>query len=233
MQKLYEFDFKDDSYSATKVTDKKENKQAVEEKNPVSESEQEKLDSEEDEIDEQNPYNNESSIKASESGIDQSRVHLIENNREFYKSIKNDKIKTSLTINKSNVMQSKLSERKESTQDKAKTTDLKIVKSVNEMAGILVKSVINQALNDKSTRDITDPKSIEKKYRYNFSAKKQGEINLNEFNSKKTNSRLGYYKDYQTENENKNDFSTNEIDDGKFVIEFEDEPYEFVFNLIF
>jgi hypothetical protein len=111
----------------------------------------------------------------------------------------------------------------------------KLVRSVKQMASILVKSAIDLALNDikiKSNSSIDNeinPKSskeIEKMYRYCFSAQKRAE---------QTNSRLGYYKDYNTKFESfdvdenaLNDLNNQNYSDqeNKFMVQFEDEPYE-------
>jgi hypothetical protein len=109
----------------------------------------------------------------------------------------------------------------------------KLAKSVKEMANILVKSVINLAIADVQTMAINGQdikksggKDIEKMYRYCFSALTKSE---------QSNSRLGYYKEYNTKSSKKKvpkneAVSNGEVDEdaeeNKFAIEFEDEPYE-------
>jgi hypothetical protein len=108
----------------------------------------------------------------------------------------------------------------------------KLVKSVKEMANILVKSAINLALTDIQSlalhsEDKRSGKEIEKMYRYTFSAKTKSE---------QSNSRLGYYKDYKTqfadlnESQAANDEADEANKENKFSIQFEDEPYEYDFH---
>lgn len=101
------------------------------------------------------------------------------------------------------------------------------------MANILVKSVVNQALSDLNSnvaeQDIYNPKYIEKKYRYSFSGKSKQDADLNDFTKKKTDSRLSYYKDFLTENDMDDESDLDESNENNYTIEFEDEPYEFVF----
>jgi hypothetical protein len=117
-------------------------------------------------------------------------------------------------------------------KSESSATAKKLVKSVKEMANILVKSAINLALADVQTMSLgahdakKSGKDIEKMYRYCFSAKSRSE---------QENSRLDYYKDYDTklekfnqkgEKSSNNQEEEDENEDNKFAIEFEDEPYE-------
>ena len=119
-------------------------------------------------------------------------------------------------------------ENEKPTASNAKDEDLpgeqgaKLIKTVKQMASILVKSAINLALSDVKSKAITDQsraasgRNIEKMYRYCFSAKSKSE---------QSNSRLGYYKEFKTRFDSQNEEGEEERED-KFMIEFEDEPYE-------
>lgn len=114
-----------------------------------------------------------------------------------------------------------------------------MVKSVDEMAKLLVNNIMNQALND-NTGDLTH---LEKNFRYNIDAKNNSKNShhsqaesvacLTEFNLNKSNSKLSYYKEFQSECDltNKKNES-NSTDEKMFKLEFVDEPDECVFFFI-
>lgn len=156
---------------------------------------------------------------------DHSSFYLIDHDKEFYRSINEFKLKTSLIISQKNESQTKLAAAPEVTSQ-----DITVVNSVNEMANILVRSVLNQALSDYNESVKSDrvaPNSannIEKQYRYSFSAKRErDQIDISEFGKNKTSSRLTYYKDFNLNDVEKNEEDKNERN---FTLEFEDEPYE-------
>ena len=193
---------------------------------------------------------------------------LIENYKDVYKSFdSSEKLKTSLLTNKS---QSQIKEVKLNLEDDSRNTfevdpekikladdsikemglDEKeesrvIVKSVNEMARLLVGNIVHQAVGEVAATNSSSEieKNFEKHYRYTLSAKtvrKLGYSNdskdfLNDFNLNKSASKLSYYKEYNTDydlsgKDVKKDVSyDDENDEEKFLLEFEDEPYEYVF----
>jgi hypothetical protein len=193
---------------------------------------------------------------------------LIENYKDVYKSFdSSEKLKTSLLTNKS---QSQIKEVKLNLEEDSRNTfevdpekikladdsikemglDEKeesgvIVKSVNEMARLLVGNIVNQAVGEvAATKSPSETeKNFEKHYRYTLSAKtvrKLGYSNesrdfLNDFNANKSASKLSYYKEYNTDydlsgKDVRKDVSyDDEPDEDKFLLEFEDEPYEYVF----
>ncbi|CAF0779308.1 unnamed protein product [Brachionus calyciflorus] len=160
---------------------------------------------------------------------DNQNFYLIENDREFYKSLNDFKLKTSLiTTKKFETEPNNLKPTDISKFQVNSNENITVIDSVNEMANILVRSVLNQALSDYNesnrTSQISESK-VENKYRYNFSAKQEHEeIDLTEFPKKKSNSRLTYYKDFLSENNT--NFTKEQFSDKNFTIEFEDEPYE-------
>lgn len=102
-----------------------------------------------------------------------------------------------------------------------------LVFSVKKMANILVKSAIQLAMSDIRNRILTSSndenkttsgKDIERMYRYCFSAKSR---------SDQADSRLGYYKYFNTRFDQANKESDDEEEPKEKVqIEFEDEPIE-------
>ena len=121
------------------------------------------------------------------------RKPLIEDsNKEMFKSIQ--KSKTSLLV-----MNAKRAE---------ETVPDVQVKSVNELAQIIVENVVVQAVGDLTAG--TQSNDDMNNYRYSMSAKSR---------------RLSYYKDYQTTDEQFIDNQDEESDE-KLLLEFEDEPLE-------
>ena len=192
----------------------------------------------------------------------QNKKILIQNGQEYYKSIK-ENFKTSL-ITKNNdkdrlteIVDDKIDE---CNDEKSQV----IIGSVKEMAQILVNSIMTVAIDEvKETSDHEETSEDSKKnandklkgFRYlinsgksksksptptsqtpliNMTEKDQVDNSLNDFNFNKSNSRLGYYKDYQTEADiDSKEAKIEEIygqDNAeirnKFVIEFQDEPPE-------
>jgi hypothetical protein len=143
-------------------------------------------------------------------------VHLIHAYTDVYKSIKLDKYPTSLVINRPLAIEgSKIS-------DEIAHSNPKLVESVTEMAGILVKSIIDKAMKEFDTatnsstqiEDCYDPEYISRNYNYtntpaaatdtlssaanrkSRNGANESETYLNEFNLNKSNSRLSYYKEF-------------------------------------
>lgn len=186
-----------------------------------------------------------------------SSLHLIKDYTDVYKSIKSDRFKTSLVLNRSNVPNTIVQEQPKIVLDQndhnentntatSNTTandeqqNLKLVRSVNDMASILVKSIIDKAVSEVKSNtygNCYDLDYINRTYRYNVSAAKNkypknSDSILGEFSQNKSNSRLSYYKDFVIDNDVVNDLTVaNELADennNKFLIEFEDEPIELV-----
>lgn len=108
-----------------------------------------------------------------------------------------------------------------------------MLKSVDEMAKLLVNNIMNQAINDKAG-DLTH---LGKNFRYNIGDKNQCKSShrsqadsvacLTEFNLNKSNSKLSYYREFQSECDlinKKNESNTS--DEKNFKLEFVDEPDE-------
>ena len=140
---------------------------------------------------------------------------LIKAGVDMYDSLKHEKSRTSLLTIKSNEIKP---------QDLV--TDEAITKKVlDDLARQLVNNVLNKSLEIIKKKSIdNEPKIINR------------ELNTSQLSTNKTASRLGYYKDFQTDKDLKLSFETDDYDsadevDGiseKIVFEFEDEPYEFV-----
>ncbi|RNA26889.1 regulator of G- signaling 22 [Brachionus plicatilis] len=150
---------------------------------------------------------------------DNSNCYLIDNDKEFYRSINEFTLKTSLIISQKNETKSNLANAPVVTGQ-----GITVVNSVNEMANILVRSVLNQALSDynesvKSEKSEKSAPNIEKQYRYSFSAKRD-QIDISDYSKNKTSSRLNYYKDFNLAD------AEEAKDERNFTLEFEDEPYE-------
>jgi len=140
---------------------------------------------------------------------------LIKAGVDMYDSLKHEKSRTSLLTIKSNEI---------------KPQDLVIDETItkkdfDDLARQLVNTVLNKSLEIIKKNSIdNEPKIINR------------ELNTSQLSTNKTVSRLGYYKDFQTDKDLKLSFETDDYDsadevDGiseKIVFEFEDEPYEFV-----
>jgi hypothetical protein len=140
---------------------------------------------------------------------------LIKAGVDMYDSLKHEKSRTSLLTIKSNEI---------------KPQDLVIDETItkkdfDDIARQLVNTVLNKSLEIIKKNSIdNEPKIINR------------ELNTSQLSTNKTVSRLGYYKDFQTDKDLKLSFETDDYDsadevDGiseKIVFEFEDEPYEFV-----
>jgi hypothetical protein len=140
---------------------------------------------------------------------------LIKTGVDMYDSLKHEKSRTSLLTIKSNEI---------------KPQDLVIDETItkkdfDDLARQLVNTVLNKSLEIIKKNSIdNEPKIINR------------ELNTSQLSTNKTVSRLGYYKDFQTDKDLKLSFETDDYDsadevDGiseKIVFEFEDEPYEFV-----
>lgn len=184
---------------------------------------------------------------------DGSNLYLIKEYTDVYKSIKIERFPTSLVINRnlSNNMNGFIEESNEREQLQAESRMSENEKRmVNDMATVLVKSIIEKAVsevqshNPENIPDCYDSAYIERAYLTDKTISKpnasQSSI-LNDFNANKSNSRLSYYKDFQTDI----DVVMKEFERGgamidgkndeneKLVIEFEDEPLEYVENLFF
>jgi len=184
--------------------------------------------------------------KTSNEKIETKRI-LISSDQELYFSI-GERMKTSLLINKTtnadvqasnqndfendnNHKNSDENQNEEQDQDYLSSQETPIIiRSVKEMANLLVNSAMKLAVLDLGDSDTSrvEAKLVEKNYRYCFSGKQRGEkaLDLNDFVRCKSSSRMSYYKDFQTENDmdEKEDEEENE-EDGYFL-EFEDEPHE-------
>lgn len=152
---------------------------------------------------------------------DNSDFYLIDHDKELYHSINEFKLKTSMIINQKNEDKINLA-----TAPVVTNQEITVVNSVNEMANILVRSVLNQAMSDynESIKSEKIVSNIEQKYRYCFSAKtERDQIDIGDFSKNKTSSRLTYYKDFNSPDVEENK-RYNNVE--KFTLEFEDEPYE-------
>lgn len=152
---------------------------------------------------------------------DNSDFYLIDHDKEMYRSIDELKLKTSMIISQKNNHKNNFA-----TAPVVTGQEITVVNSVNEMANILVRSVLNQAMSDynESVKSDKTLPNIEKKYRYRFSAKAERDlIDISDFSKNKTSSRLTYYKDFNFVDANEFDEENNEE---KITLEFEDEPYE-------
>lgn len=181
---------------------------------------------------------------------------LIKEYADVYKSIKIERFPTALVINRNdenkinliasrpiNKKDKKKEEQQEQleVQDTDETTERQVSESelntVTNLAGELVKSIIERAVCEvRSSQQVTPREDLpdylkRSSYLVNskISSAKKSDI-LNEFNANKSNSRLSYYKDFQTDldvvmSEYGGDDDAND-DNQKLVIEFEDEPPE-------
>jgi hypothetical protein len=116
-----------------------------------------------------------------------------------------------------------------------KTENSFVVKSVDEMAKLLVSNVMNKALSEKNS----DSTNLENNLRHNFDEKNKGKNKnrsqveniacLTEFNLNKSNSRLSYYREFRSDCDLANKDKKNELTSGEekqFELEFVDEPDE-------
>lgn len=168
---------------------------------------------------------------------------LLDDYMDVYKSIKVERFPTSMVINRNVLGQIEAvqPESNENEQNSVRNVD---IKAVNDLATVLVKSIIEKAVSEVQSNpqtDCYDPGYIKRVYL--ASSKKSNGQNseiLNEFNANKSNSRLSYYKEFQTDMDVvMNEFGRaadqngeeNEAD--KFVLQFEDEPAEYVNFFVF
>lgn len=174
------------------------------------------------------------------SMIEQPKNYQINDFLDVYHSIKLDRFPTSLVINRKETAAAQEELGEIETDDSSSD-----VKSVNDFASVLVKSIIEKAVlevKSKPNTNIYDPNYIRNTYLSNSDIrsrrlKDNSETSiLAEFNANKSTSRLSYYKEFQTDVEqiladSKQEVSMktgDENEDEKFVLEFEDEPAELV-----
>ncbi len=174
---------------------------------------------------------------------------LINSDQEIFDSLR-ERMKTSLLINKSaslNFQSSNLDECEKIIDDKilneneteekdkdcssAQETPV-IIRSVKQMANMLVNSAMKQAVLDLNDKDPEisriESKFNEKNYRYCFSGKQRGDrpLDVNDFVRCKSSSRMSYYKDFQTENDEDENEDENDNGEDACVLEFDEEPHE-------
>ena len=173
------------------------------------------------------------------SMTEQPKNYQINDFLDVYHSIKLDRFPTSLVINRKETAAAQEELGEIETDDSSSE-----VKSVNDFASVLVKSIIEKAVlevKSKPNTNIYDPNYIRNTYLSNSERSRRLKDNsetsiLAEFNANKSTSRLSYYKEFQTDVEqiladSKQEVSIrtgDENDDEKFVLEFEDEPAELV-----
>lgn len=194
-----------------------------------------------------------STPKLSQNNATQSKppsARLIHNYTDVYKSIKLERLPTSLVINRQ--------AGENNDPEPVKDEPPKVSQNMDKMANILVKSIIDNAIKQYNTQtssgdgdDCYDSDYIKKNFNYpsqqTIAAKmsraalmklNENDVYLNEFNQNKSNSRLSYYKDFNTDNDLLNSGRGNdgsgggydadiENNDDKFLLEFEDEPPEY------
>lgn len=170
------------------------------------------------------------------SMTEQPKNYQINDFLDVYHSIKLDRFPTSLVINRKETAAAQEELGEIETDDSSSE-----VKSVNDFASVLVKSIIEKAVlevKSKPNTNIYDPNYIRNTYlEKSRRLKDNSETSiLAEFNANKSTSRLSYYKEFQTDVEqiladSKQEVSMrtgDENEDEKFVLEFEDEPAELV-----
>ena len=120
-----------------------------------------------------------------------------------------------------------------------------VVKSLNDMAKLLVNNIMQQAFSSSGLSEASsqkgDLKRLEKNFRYNLNNSKPNDNSknnlslqnesvayLSEFNLNKSNSRVSYYREFQSNYDlNKKHLTKNEINEERnFQLQFHDEPDE-------
>lgn len=164
------------------------------------------------------------------------KKQLIKENVDMFESLKEEKSKTSLLTLKSADKQLSgfVLTRPKSSESIIIDCPAEQVDSVDEMAKELVTNIINSSLNMVKSSLSQIPQPIEENTHFKHHRLLTRDSSLSQYSISKSDSRLGYYKDYQSENNDLKMSFDNEVDLGddeaisdKIVLEFEDEPYEF------
>jgi hypothetical protein len=161
------------------------------------------------------------------------KKQLIQAGVEMYESLKEERSKTSLLTIKSNESQSgRLKNKIEDNEQDLNA--IKTIETLDDLAKELVTNVITNSLDQfrNSTVSVQSHNDSHRRSKVITRESTMSQLSIN-----KTNSRLGYYKDFQNDIDLKQSFDINnsDLDDDndedindKIVLELEDEP-EFVF----